>query len=394
MLIPLGTDRPLHRPTLMTYVLVGLCCVVFVVQTVVQARMDGAVGASWFDRALWLDPRSPTVWGFVTSIFLHGGFGHLLFNMLFLWVFGPNVEDRFGRWGFLAFYLCAGVGAGLAHMAVEQAPVIGASGAIAGVTGAYMVLFPRTRVKCLLWFFIIGIFWIPAWWIIALAIARDFVVTGLGISGNVATLAHLGGYGFGIVLSLILLWRRVVVREPYDLFTLMRQSTRRRTFQEVGRARDREMSRRVGADGRGKRDERREAISGARAAVSGAISQNDGERAVSAYAALVEKYREDAAAVIVRSGSVDATDSLIGMATAEVVNLHDSNAVVMAAERVEAKSGVQAFILLAQRVEGPVTAVLTPLTALAVGAGIAFGLVAFRGIFSRVFRRPLRRGHA
>ena len=259
--------------------------------------MDGAVGASWFDRALWLDPRSPTVWGFVTSIFLHGGFGHLLFNMLFLWVFGPNVEDRFGRWGFLAFYLCAGVGAGLAHMAVEQAPVIGASGAIAGVTGAYMVLFPRTRVKCLLWFFIIGIFWIPAWWIIALAIARDFVVTGLGISGNVATLAHLGGYGFGIVLSLILLWRRVVVREPYDLFTLMRQSTRRRTFQEVGRARDREMSRRVGADGRGKRDERREAISGARAAVSGAISQNDGERAVSAYAALVEKYREDAAAV-------------------------------------------------------------------------------------------------
>lgn len=297
MLIPLGTDRPLHRPTLMTYVLVGLCCVVFVVQTVVQARMDGAVGASWFDRALWLDPRSPTVWGFVTSIFLHGGFGHLLFNMLFLWVFGPNVEDRFGRWGFLAFYLCAGVGAGLAHMAVEQAPVIGASGAIAGVTGAYMVLFPRTRVKCLLWFFIIGIFWIPAWWIIALAIARDFVVTGLGISGNVATLAHLGGYGFGIVLSLILLWRRVVVREPYDLFTLMRQSTRRRTFQEVGRARDREMSRRVGADGRGKRDERREAISGARAAVSGAISQNDGERAVSAYAALVEKYREDAAAV-------------------------------------------------------------------------------------------------
>lgn len=297
MLIPLGTDRPLHRPTLMTYVLVGLCCVVFVVQTVVQARMDGAVGASWFDRALWLDPRSPTVWGFVTSIFLHGGFGHLLFNMLFLWVFGPNVEDRFGRWGFLAFYLCAGVGAGLAHMAVEQAPVIGASGAIAGVTGAYMVLFPRTRVKCLLWFFIIGIFWIPAWWIIALAIARDFVVTGLGISGNVATLAHLGGYGFGIVLSLILLWRRVVVREPYDLFTLMRQSTRRRTFQEVGRARDREMSRRIGADGGRKRDERREAISAARSAVSGAISQNDGERAVSEYAALVEKYREDAAAV-------------------------------------------------------------------------------------------------
>ena len=296
MLIPLGTDRPLHRPTLMTYVLVGLCCVVFVVQTVVQARMDGAVGASWFDRALWLDPRSPTVWGFVTSIFLHGGFGHLLFNMLFLWVFGPNVEDRFGRWGFLAFYLCAGVGAGLAHMAVEQAPVIGASGAIAGVTGAYMVLFPRTRVKCLLWFFIIGIFWIPAWWIIALAIARDFVVTGLGISGNVATLAHLGGYGLGIVLSLILLWRRVVVREPYDLFTLMRQSTRRRRSRRLG-VRDREMSRRVGADGRGKRDERREAISAARAAVSGAISQNDGERAVSAYAALVEKYREDAVAV-------------------------------------------------------------------------------------------------
>jgi len=301
MLIPLGTDRPLHRPTLMTYVLVGLCCVVFVVQTVVRAGMDGAMGASWFDRAFWLDPRSVTVWGLVTSAFLHGDFLHLLFNMLFLWVFGPNVEDRFGRIGFLAFYLCAGAVAGLAHMAVESAPVVGASGAIAGVTGAYMVLFPRTRVKCLLWFFIIGVFWIPAWWIIALAIARDFVLTGLGLSGNVATLAHLGGYGFGIVVSLVLLWRRVVVREPYDLFSLMRQSTRRRTLQEAGRARDRELSRRISAGGNGKgrtkADERREAIVAARAAVSSAISGKDAERAVSAYASLVEKYREDAVAV-------------------------------------------------------------------------------------------------
>ncbi len=103
---------------------------------------------------------------------------------------------------------------------------------------------------------------------------------------------------------------------------------------------------------------------------------------------------EDAVAGIVRSGSVDATDSLIGAATAEVMNLNDTAAVLMAAERVEAKNGVRAFILVAQRVEGPVNAVLTPLTALAAGAGLALGVVAFRRILSWVFRRPLRRGHA
>ncbi|MDI9548774.1 MAG: hypothetical protein QM346_14385, partial [Chloroflexota bacterium] len=103
---------------------------------------------------------------------------------------------------------------------------------------------------------------------------------------------------------------------------------------------------------------------------------------------------EDAAAGIVHSGSVDATESLICVATAEVMNLHDTNVILMAADRVEAKDGVRAFVLFAQRVEGPVNAVLTPLAALAAGAGLALGVVAFRRFFSWVFRRPLRRGHA
>src|SRR5690606_10854959 len=120
---------------------------------------------------------------------------HVLGNMLILWVFGTSVEDRLTRWWFLAFYLVGGAAAGAAHALLESSPALGASGAVAAVTGAAIVLFPRSNVKCIVFFFIIGIFNIPAWIFIAFAIAKDIFFAGLG-GGNVAYFAHLGGYAY------------------------------------------------------------------------------------------------------------------------------------------------------------------------------------------------------
>ncbi len=151
---------------------------------------------------------------FVTSIFLHGGWLHLLGNMLYLWVFGDNVEDRLGHGGYLLFYLAAGAAGSFAHIAANiqsEIPTIGASGAIAGVLGAYLIFFPRARVLTLI---PIGFFLttarLPAplflfiWFILQLLNAS---LAGL-VSGaqTVAWWAHIGGFlaGFGLALGLSL----------------------------------------------------------------------------------------------------------------------------------------------------------------------------------------------
>jgi len=182
------------------------------------------------ERHMALDPRQPEPWAFISYQFVHGGFLHLLFNMVFLWVFGPNVEDRLGRLGYLAFYLVGGAAAGGLHALFEQAPVVGASGSISAVTGAFLVFFPRVMVRILFFLFVVGVFEIPAWWFIAFAIARDLVFQGFGGDDGVARLAHIGGYLFGAAAPLVMLWTGAAPREPYDLFSLGRQAHRRRVF--------------------------------------------------------------------------------------------------------------------------------------------------------------------
>jgi membrane associated rhomboid family serine protease len=141
--------------------------------------------------------------GLITSQFLHGGWFHLIFNMLFLWVFGNNIEDRLGRLRFLPFYLLCGALAGLVQALVnasEQAPLIGASGAIAGVLGGYIMLFPHARV----WTFIPPFFVlpIPAWITLGLWFAFQLLYAGgsTQVGGGVAYFAHIGGFIAGLLL--------------------------------------------------------------------------------------------------------------------------------------------------------------------------------------------------
>lgn len=144
----------------------------------------------------------------VLSIFLHGGWGHLIGNSLYLWVFGNNVEDSMGRWRFLAFYLITGVVAAGTHMLVEPAsplPTVGASGAISGVMGGYLLLYPKVKVRTFIPPFFLLRF--PAWAVLILWFVSQ-VITGLPalsplrpeVSGGVAVWAHIGGFLAGLLL--------------------------------------------------------------------------------------------------------------------------------------------------------------------------------------------------
>ena len=165
----------------------------------------------------------------VTSTFLHAGILHLAGNMLFLWIFGDNLEDEMGHTGFLVFYLLAGIGAGLAQWVTEPwspIPTVGASGAIAGVMGAYLLFFPRARVDVLLILIVFfRVFPIPAW-IVLLVWFGIQVFQGVGTSAGdagVAYWAHAGGFVVGFALALPLwlreggprFWRRTDGHPPH-----------------------------------------------------------------------------------------------------------------------------------------------------------------------------------
>ena len=156
-------------------------------------------------------PATPYI-TLLSSTFLHGGLMHLGGNMLFLWIFGDNIEARFGRVKYFVIYLGWGIGAGLIHMLgdpLSPIPAVGASGAISGILGAYLVIFPRARV---LTFLMLGFFWrmlhikamyfLPFWLIFQNLL--PFFIGGFGVAGGgVAYLAHIGGFGLGIAVGYI-----------------------------------------------------------------------------------------------------------------------------------------------------------------------------------------------
>jgi len=176
----------------------------------------------------------------VTSMFLHGGWLHIAGNMLFLWVFGDNVEDAMGHIRYLLFYLVCGIVAGLAQVVVDPTsltPLVGASGAISGVLGAYIVLFPRGKIRTLVFLgYFVTVVMIPAWIQIGLWILLQFFngFASLGVrteetGGGVAYFAHIGGFLAGAVLIWLFRDRDAVARQR-----AARAQTAVRPFQRVG----------------------------------------------------------------------------------------------------------------------------------------------------------------
>jgi membrane associated rhomboid family serine protease len=163
-----------------------------------------------------------SLWPFVTTTFLHGGFFHILANMWTLWIFGDNVEDRMGPLRFLAFYLLCGIASGFLHVITNldsTVPTIGASGAIAGVLGAYLRLYPRARIVTLVPIFIIPFFFqLPAYfylgfWFLTQLLNGSFSVGGREAAG-VAWWAHVGGFVTGLVLCPLFLRRSAAAPPP------------------------------------------------------------------------------------------------------------------------------------------------------------------------------------
>ncbi|MEL6452344.1 MAG: rhomboid family intramembrane serine protease [Pseudomonadota bacterium] len=229
-MFPIRDHNPSGRTPYVTYLLMAANIAIFL--SYVGLFDDARALNGFFLSYAAIPARISTGDGLGTllsSMFLHGGWMHLIGNMLFLWIFGDNVEDEMGHGPYLLFYLAAGLAAGLIHVIsapYSTVPTVGASGAIAGVMGAYLLLFPKARVDILLILIIfIRVFPIPAWIMLAVWFAMQFV-GGVGSdpeAGGVAYWAHAGGFVAGLILTLPLwlrlggpgFWRRTDGHPPH-----------------------------------------------------------------------------------------------------------------------------------------------------------------------------------
>lgn len=161
----------------------------------------------------------PSYMTLVSSMFLHGGWMHLIGNMTYLYIFGDNIEDKLGKIKFIIFYISCGIFAGLCQALIDvnsEIPMIGASGAISGILGAYLILFPKKDIKVFFWFFIfIKIFRIPAMFVIGGWIFIQFFSLNSSEESNIAYLAHIGGFIAGIIL--IIIFRKKISKQSKRL---------------------------------------------------------------------------------------------------------------------------------------------------------------------------------
>jgi membrane associated rhomboid family serine protease len=251
-LIPIHDANPTHRRPIVTLILIGLCVVAWLqtpglgtnedssryfyehapvpCQALEDQCPDEVTFSDGAGRDLTIEVDDPSLLPFVFSMlfstFLHGGFLHLAGNMVFLWVFGNNIEDHLGHVKYAFFYLLGGIAASGAHVlwALKDAsdaclqgsacadigpyvPSVGASGAVAAVMGAYIVLFPRARVRTLVIFFFITVIEMSAFAVLALWFVYQFIIAAQELAGEineVAWMAHVGGFVFGAIAIFIL----------------------------------------------------------------------------------------------------------------------------------------------------------------------------------------------
>jgi membrane associated rhomboid family serine protease len=212
-MIPLRDDQPSFSTPFINYFLIVLNLLVFMWELSVSHRalnsfllefgvvphhtLTVLTGHSY-------DGLSTAILPLFTSMFLHGSFFHVAGNMLFLWIFGDNVEDHLGHFTYLLVYLACGLAGSVTHILLNlnsRLPTVGASGAIAGVMGAYFILYPKARV--LTWFFVF-ILWLPAWLVLGYWFFLQFVTVSQIAENGVAVWAHLGGFAAGVVLVKLL----------------------------------------------------------------------------------------------------------------------------------------------------------------------------------------------
>jgi membrane associated rhomboid family serine protease len=209
--IPIRDDLRTRRTPVINYMLIAINVVVFIIMWLAGSNQDAIVYQFALIPANFMASiNAANITDIFTSMFMHSGIAHLAGNMLYLWIFGDNVEDRLGRFGYLVFYLVGGVIASITHILTNpgsQIPTVGASGAIAAVLGAYLVMYPQSRVAT---FIPLGFFMrltmLPAsivlglWFVLQLF--NGFLSLGGPDVGGVAFWAHIGGFVCGVVVGL------------------------------------------------------------------------------------------------------------------------------------------------------------------------------------------------
>jgi membrane associated rhomboid family serine protease len=225
MLIPLRTDSPLRSTPWVNWALILANVVIFGVTT------------KWpeVSQQYALSSMHPRLLTYFTYQFLHANIPHVLFNMVFLYVFGNNVNDRMGNLGYLAFYLAGGVFAGISYVFFDKGYIVGASGAIAAVVGAYLVLLPRSHVTIVYLLFFIGVAEIPSIWLILSFFALDVILFHTNGGDNVAHMAHIGGTVFGLAVCMLMLSVHLLPRDQFDVLALLQRWNKRRQYQDLVR---------------------------------------------------------------------------------------------------------------------------------------------------------------
>lgn len=210
-MFPLRDQDRTNTTPYVTYLIILINIIVFLyMQSLFKSGLEDFVAQYAVSTQAIL--KGEKFYTLVTSLFLHGGIGHIFFNMLFLQIFGDNLEEAYGHFKFIIFYLVCGTLASLTHVFVNPSstlPLIGASGAIAGLMGGYLVLFPRNKIDVLIIFgFFIRILTFPAVSILLFWILFQFIIGlgSLGIpgAGGIAYFAHVGGFVFGVIITLLL----------------------------------------------------------------------------------------------------------------------------------------------------------------------------------------------
>ena len=210
-MIPLKDDNPTSSRPIITYFIIGLCTVIFLAQISSQSYKSGELfysyglipsvlmGHNQLPMDLYAVPAFITIF---SSMFMHGGFMHLIGNMLYMWIFADNIEDNLGVTKFIIFYLLCGIGAAMTQVLMDthsQIPMIGASGAIGGVLGAYLINHPKAKVLVLIPFgFFSQLLKIKALYVLGFWFILQFISSG----GGVAYAAHIGGFVSGMILIL------------------------------------------------------------------------------------------------------------------------------------------------------------------------------------------------
>ncbi len=236
MLLPIRTSIRPRRTPYANYALIAVNVLIFLITysphySIIAGQRMLEPLRPWADQFM-LTPLRPYLWQFVSYAFLHGSYMHIIGNMFFLYLFGNNVNDKLGHIGYLCFYLAGAVFSAIGHTLMSPAAVLGASGAVAAITGAFLVLFPQTLITVIYWFFFIGTMDLPTLYFIGLKmILIDNVI--VRYTPHVAYNAHLAGYAFGITAMLLMLATGLITGSGLDLWAMIQRWNRRRSYRDV-----------------------------------------------------------------------------------------------------------------------------------------------------------------